>query len=151
MEGLFGLFLFFNAIAFVRPVAVKQEETIESTLFKSPISLSVAIRKLSKSEMVMNKYRNIFYLVILPIQFLFQVCNSQINFILIKTGLFENSSILHNYINRFNWLGKKFLPEVDFFLFLRRENRTQYQQGNYPQNNNFCFHFYFHYPIRTLL
>lgn len=118
--------------------------------FKPHILLVIDGRKFGVFEMVMNDYCNIFYGAVLFLQCSLQAFHAHINLILVVASVLENRSVFHNYIDSFKAVGEKFLPEIDLLFFLRREDRTQHQQGNYAHNEDFCSHLHlprFNYNI----
>ena len=114
-------------------MAIKQEETVESIFLKYPILLTVLGGKFIIPEMVVDDYRDIFYAVVLILKLLqrfFQHFYAHVNSDLVVAGMLERHPVLHNYIDRLNRFGEKFLPEIDLSLFLHREDETQHQRPN---------------------
>lgn len=123
-------------------MTIDQEEAVESSFLERSVEPSVGIRGLLFNAVVVDDYCDFFYLISSPWSFhsLFQLLEIYVDYPFILITMSERCAILHDEIDRFDWLSEKLLPEVDLPLFPRRENRTKHQQASQSQNGNFCFH-----------
>lgn len=149
MEGSFRFFVFFYGIDLLRSVAIYQESTIKPIFLEHPVLPIIRTSEVFIYSMIVNYDRYLLYARVFFFQLFFQHTYTHINHSLILARMFENRPILHDYIDSFKMVGKKLFPRhLDLSSLLCGESTTHHQQGNQPQNENLCFHFYLHSPIR---
>lgn len=152
---LLGFILIFPILYIIdifRSVAIYQESTIKPIFLEHPVLPIIRTSEVFIYSMIVNYDRYLLYARVFFFQLFFQHTYAHINHSLILARMFENRPILHDYIDSFEVVGKKLFPRhLDLSSLLCGKSTTRHQQGNQAQDDNLCFHFYLHFPIRILL